>query len=249
MCLIIFAWKLHPRYPLILAANRDEYLARQTAPLGWWEENGVLAGRDLEAGGTWMGISKAGNFSALTNFRDPANIKSEAPSRGHLVSHFLERGGDPGEYLKLLAEKGDLYNGFNLLTGNADHLWYYSNYGDEPQELSPGLYGLSNHLLDTPWPKVRKGKDNLSQLLAQPAIQTQSLIESLADGSLAPDEELPHTGVPLEWERQLSAMFIKMPKYGTRVTSALLVDQGGKVTFREKGYVPESDQEFAFEIE
>jgi uncharacterized protein with NRDE domain len=169
MCLIAFAYKTHPRYSLVVAANRDEFYRRPTAPVDFWPECPcVLAGRDLEQGGTWLGVSRDGRFAALTNYRDPAANRPDARSRGELVRDYLCGSMSPQEYLERVKASGGDYNGFNLLVGDAGGLWYYSNRTDVVAAVAPGVHGLSNHLLDTPWPKVAKAKAGLAACLAGP---------------------------------------------------------------------------------
>jgi len=252
MCLILLAWRAHPDYPLVVAANRDEFFSRRTAAADFWDDApGVLAGRDLEAGGTWLGISRNGRFAALTNYRDPARNKDGAPSRGELVSRFLTGLQSPEAYLAELESCADRYNGFNLVFGDPDGLWCFSNCGEGEKQLAPGVYGLSNHLLDTPWPKVARGKSALNAALRALPDETP-LFTLLRDDSIAPDEALPRTGVSLEWERLLSAAFVRMPGYGTRSATVLLVDQAGNVRFIEQGFLPDAipgeRREFAFAI-
>lgn len=252
MCLILLAWRAHPDYPLVVAANRDEFFARPTAPTAFWPEAPhVLAGRDLEAGGTWLGVSRNGRFAALTNYRDPARNKIGAPSRGELVSRFLTGLQSPAAYLEELEFCADRYNGFNLVFGDPGGLWCFSNCGEGERQLAPGVYGLSNHLLDTPWPKVARGKSALNAALrALP--DERPLFALLRNDSIAPDEALPRTGVSLEWERLLSAAFVRMPGYGTRSATVLLMDQSGKVRYIEQGFLPDAilgeRREFSFAI-
>ena len=175
MCLILLAYQSHPRYPLILAANRDEFYQRPTVPASFWEtEPQILAGRDLKSGGTWLGISRTGRIAALSNYRDPGTVLVNSPSRGGLVTDFLLGDGPPGEYLKMLRQRSQDYNGFNIFFGDLKNLFFYSNRGEVPPLLQPGIHGLSNHLLDTPWPKVTQGKKALAKILAQgkePAVE------------------------------------------------------------------------------
>lgn len=236
MCLILVAWRAHPDYPLVVAANRDEFFARRTASADYWADAPhVLAGRDLEAGGTWLGMSRQGHFAALTNYRDPAGQRTDAPSRGRLVADFLKGDADIDAYLDAL--DGDAYNGFNLLLGDGDRLVAYSNVSHEKHELAPGIYGLSNALLDTPWPKVGAGKTALETALA--ALPDEAALwQLLADDTRHPDAALPATGVPLEWERLLSAAFIKSPDYGTRCSTVVKVGSGGTATFDEQTWLP-----------
>lgn len=237
MCLIFFSVHEHPRYKFILAGNRDEFHHRPTAPAQYWPDvPHVLAGRDLEAKGTWLGVSRKGHISLLTNFRDPANINPAAPSRGHLVSDYLARGIDGKEYLTEVKQRGQQYNGFNLLVGTPDQLWYYSNYDEAIQSVGQGLHGLSNHLLNTPWPKVERGKQLLGPILQRETIQPEALLEVLYDERQAPDDSLPNTGVGIDRERVLSSMFIKSPNYGSRCSTVILVDHQNKVHFVERVY-------------
>jgi uncharacterized protein with NRDE domain len=240
MCLILFAYQHHPRYRLILAANRDEFYARPTAPLGFWSDHPqVLAGRDLEQQGTWLGVTRGGRLAAITNYRDPHAIKPSAPSRGHLVSDFLKGSMPPADYLKFISASAERYNGFNLLVGNPDELFYFSNHGGGILRLEPGLYGLSNSLLDTPWPKVAQGKQAIAALAGGDSeLSLEKLFGLLQNQTPAPDEALPATGVDLEWERALSPTFITSPAYGTRSSSVLLIDTAGAVRFSERTWLP-----------
>jgi uncharacterized protein with NRDE domain len=235
MCLIFFAIDQHPEYKLVIAGNRDEFYNRKTAPAGFWPEYPeVLGGRDLEAMGTWLGMTKAGRISMLTNYRDVANLKHHAPSRGKLVSDFLIRGEPAQTYLKTVATRGQDFNGFNLIAGDVDALWYYSNYGDSITHLGTGTFGLSNHLLDTPWPKVKRGKAHFERILASGEVTAENLFSLLLDEEIAPDETLPATGLPLERERALSSMFIKTPDYGSRCSTVIMVSRNNQVFFSER---------------
>jgi uncharacterized protein with NRDE domain len=236
MCLILFAYRYHPRYELVLAANRDEFFDRATAPAAFWDDQpDILAGRDLEAGGTWLGITCGGRFAAITNFRDPSSVIPDAPSRGALVSDFLRGHETADGYLQRLAPNASAYNGFNLLAWDGERLCYFSNRNGAPRALPAGLYGLSNELLDTPWPKVRRGRDKLAAaLLDVDAADAGALLALLDDRAPAPDEDLPNTGVGLELERELSPLFISMPHYGTRSSTALLVDYDRTIELAEK---------------
>ena len=238
MCLILFAYRCHPVYRLVLAANRDEFYARPTTPADFWEEAPeILAGRDLEAGGTWLGITSSGRFAALTNYRSPQRHQPKAPSRGNLVKDFLTGQTPPEQYLTHIHPRGRDYNGFNLLAGDTMALFYYANQEGIVREPKPGIYGLSNHLLNTPWPKVDQGRSQLSALMKnQTSIHTESLFAILADRSIPADRNLPDTGVGLEWERILSPLFITSSDYGTRSSSILLWERTGKVTFLERTF-------------
>ncbi len=240
---MLFALRSHPRYSLVLAANRDEYYERPTAEATFWEEvPWLLAGRDLRAGGTWLGITTGGRIAAITNYRDPASVRDGVPSRGELVSRFLLAGKSPLEYLEDLAQMGHNYNGFNLVFGEKHNLFWYSNRGDGGGYLGPGIYGLSNHLLDSPWPKVTRGKANMARLLSgghNPV--PEDLFSLLLDRHIPDDGCLPDTGVGLEWERILSPLFIASPHYGTRSSTILLIDQEDQVTFVERTFNSDPD--------
>ncbi|MDX1618051.1 MAG: NRDE family protein [Balneolaceae bacterium] len=239
MCLIVFSYKQHSRYDLIFAANRDEFYKRPTRAAQFWEEHpDLLAGKDLKAGGTWMGINRAGEFAALTNYRDPSMVKPDAPSRGHLVRRFLVNDDAPESYLETVDQQADRYEGFNLLTGTLDELAYYSNKPKEIEKVQPGLHGLSNHLLDTPWPKVTRAKQQLSELMEQETLDKEALFDLLKEDTQAPESELPDTGIPKELERAISPIFIKTQQYGTRCSTLMLIDTRGKVTFVERRYKP-----------
>ncbi len=236
MCLILFAWQAHPRYPLVVAANRDEFYGRATSPAAFWpDESRILAGRDLEAGGTWLGITHCGRFAAITNFRDPGRVRPGAPSRGHIVRDFLLTKAGLHGFLGELQERGEEYNGFNLLVGDFNALWYYSNRDDggaRPVEV--GVHGLSNHLLNTNWPKVSLGRERLEHDLRGSDEQLDDrLFDTLLDRSPAPDDELPDTGVGLAMERLLSPRFIVGDRYGTRSSTVLVVERTGGVRFTE----------------
>jgi uncharacterized protein with NRDE domain len=242
VCLILFAHRAHADYRLVLAANRDEWFGRPTAPAGFWSDApDVLAGRDLEAQGTWLGVTRAGRFAAITNFRDPGSNRADAPSRGGLVSAFLTSTVSPLAYLESLRPDAVRYNGFSLLVGDAASLLYFSNREGTVRELSPGIYGLSNHLLDVPWPKVRIGKARLAASL-NGRVDAQRLLEALDDTDQAPEEALPRTGVSLEWERQLSPLRIRAGEYGTRSSTILLIAAEGEVLFVERSFTASGGQ-------
>ncbi|SHI08764.1 NRDE family protein [Desulfosporosinus lacus] len=241
MCLILFAYNCHPNYRLILAANRDEYFQRPTEKAHFWESYPwVLAGRDLEMLGTWMGITSSGRFAALTNYRDPSLQLTNAKSRGKLVSDFLCMNECPTNYLQDVAKYRELYNPFNLIVGDLSCLVYYSKQTSELKELKPGIYGLSNHLLDTPWPKVLKAKQALANHIEnnKTLIKAQALFEILADDEKALDHELPNTGINYVLEKQLSSIFIQGMDYGTRSSAVILIDRNNHVTFTEKSFSP-----------
>ena len=246
MCLILLAYRVHPDYELVVAANRDEFYDRPTAPLAFWDDHpALLAGRDLQEGGAWMGLSSAGRFAALTNYREPDRVRPDAPSRGHLVRDYLCGAPSALVYLDRLRTHSADYNGFNLLLGDETGLYYASNRAAGSQRLTPGVYGLSNHLLDTPWPKVERGRRALRQVLEQPAEGiVESLLELLTDRTPAPDAELPRTGVPLEWERWLSPMFIAAPGYGTRSSTVLMISATGRARMVEMTWANARRREF-----
>jgi len=242
MCLILIAWRAHPEYPLVVAANRDEYHARPSAPAAFWDDRpAILAGRDLEALGTWLGVTRRGKFAAVTNYRDPRDMAaSGSASRGSLVSRYLENGDAAAEFVSVAAKDGEAYRGFNLLAADRSELWWTSNRGNGAQRLAAGIYGLSNHLLDTAWPKVERGKRALRDALrGTPAIET--LFELIASTDAADDSELPDTGVGLERERMLSAMRIVSPSYGTRCSTVLVQGRDGRVQFAERLFTPEGE--------
>ena len=240
MCLILFSYNTHPDYKLVLAANRDEFYDRPTRPLAFWKDSpNILAGRDLKSQGTWLGISLTGRIAAITNFRDPLSIIEDAPSRGLVVSHFLSGTQSARQYLENIKASGIKYNGFNLLVGDSSGLYYYSNRSDAIEKISPGIYGLSNDLLNTPWPKVKKGKTLLKDLFdKKDPVSTSDILDMLKDPTQPPDNMLPDTGVSLEWERMLSPLFIKSDIYGTMSSSLILIKRTGEVTFLEQTHVP-----------
>lgn len=237
MCLIFLSLDHHPTYKLIIAANRDEFYNRKTAAAEYWDDYPeIVGGRDMEAHGTWMAMTRSGKISLLTNYRDPKNINPQAPSRGRLVSDYLERKIPAELYLSEVEKNGKDYNGFNLLTGTVDELYYFSNYKTGIEKLSPGVYGLSNHVMDTPWPKVQRGKKRFQKILQKAKIQSIELFEFLYDDKRAADDQLPDTGIGLERERALSSMFIKSPGYGSRCSTVVLVDKQNNALFSERVY-------------
>lgn len=238
MCLIVFAWQVIPGMPLIAAGNRDEFYNRPAVPADWWEDHPhVYAGRDLQGGGTWMGITREGRFAAITNVRDPSQKRENASSRGILVADYLAGHASPEEYIAAISEVAHEYNGFNLLVGNSEKLIWYSNaaQGDERngQPLSPGVYGLSNAMLDTPWPKVVRTKAQFASLLCQGASE-EAYFEMLLDTTRASDCRLPRTGMSIEWERILSAVCIDSPDYGTRTSTVVKLAAGNGAALRER---------------
>ncbi|MBU8907328.1 NRDE family protein [Desertibacillus haloalkaliphilus] len=238
MCLINFAYRYHPNYLLVIAANRDEFYRRPTEQATFWSDHPhVFAGRDLEMQGTWMGMTTAGRFAAITNYRELKTVEQPI-SRGALVKDFLCGDDSPHDYLQAIRKDKDTYNGFNLLVGTQSDLLYYSNREDVIRTLTPGVHGLSNHLLNTPWPKVTRGKQSLKDCLDQTNSNCSmaSILETLQDEKKAADECLPKTGVSLELERLLSSVFIKSEGYGTRSSTVITVDYNGHVEFHERTY-------------
>ncbi len=238
MCLILLAHKVHAEYPLVLAANRDEAYSRPTAPAAFWDDYPHLyGGRDLAHRGTWLGITRGGRIAAITNYRDGSAVKNSTRSRGELVSNFLRGSQRPSDYVNRISRDAQSYNGFNLLAGDLDDLYYVSNRASRVLLIAPGIHGLSNHQLNTPWPKVEQGKAVLAGLLKSNA---QGLINGLfavlADRAVAPDAALPDTGVGQPRERVLSPAFIVSPAYGTRASTVVLVDHHGQVTFIERSF-------------
>jgi uncharacterized protein with NRDE domain len=237
------ALKAWPEWPLVIAANRDEYYDRPSEDASFWrDEPNILAGRDLKAGGTWLGITRGGRFAAVTNFRAPHLQREGAASRGMLVLDFLRGNRSPKAYLADVAVRSRRYNPFNLLCGEGLDYWWYSSMGGDPAPVEPGIHGISNSLPDTPWPKVKRGREALSSVLergveagldAEPL--AKDIIKVLEDATIAPDEQLPDTGVGLEWERILSPIFIKSPSYGTRSSTIILMDKLGSITFLDRG--------------
>lgn len=236
MCLIVFAWRPGTARPLIVAANRDEFHARPTQALAAWADApGVYAGRDLEAGGTWLGVGPQGRFAALTNIRDPRQALGPR-SRGELVAAFLQGELGVEAYLDQVASRSGQYSGFNLLVGDAGQLGYLHAREAAPRLLEPGVYGLSNAGLDTPWPKLVKARSGLQQLLE--SAEPEQLMRLLADGEPALDSELPETGVGLATERLLSSVFIASQNYGTRASTVLIVDDQGRRRMVERSFGP-----------
>lgn len=240
MCVIFFAYNSHPDYPLILLANRDEYYSRPSAAAAYWtDEPDIFGGRDMVGGGTWLGVTRGGRFAAVTNYRDPS-APTGSRSRGELVADFLKTEVPAKSYLDQIQTRSSEYSGFNLLAGQIgenSELCYYSNRGGMVQKLAPGIYSLSNHLLDTPWPKVTKGKSAFATLLGRGDVSTDSFFAILSDETLAADEELPSTGISFESEKAISAIFIKTEGYGTRCSSVLKFSSDFEWSFEEKVFV------------
>lgn len=237
MCLIALALDAHPRYRLVLAANRDEYFRRPTLPASFWEDAPqVLAGRDLQGGGSWLGVGAGGRLAAVTNYREPTRHGQHHRSRGALVAGFLAGALPPGEYLEEVRGEGAHYGGFSLIVGNGEGLFFHSNRGEGVHRITPGIHGLSNHLLDTPWPKVVAARERLERLLRADAVEPEALFRLLSDTTRFPDQQLPDTGVGIERERLLSSLFIAGSDYGTRSSTIVLIDRDNHITFMEQSY-------------
>jgi uncharacterized protein with NRDE domain len=254
MCLILTALGSHRNYPLVIAANRDEFYDRPTAPARFWEDwPSILGGRDLKAGGTWLGIDRRGRFAAVTNYRQGERESGAPHSRGLLVSGYLEAAIDARAYLPQVERDAALYNGFNLLAGAARELCYFSNREGGARVLGAGIYGLSNHLLDTDWPKVRSSKSALRTLMSEREAElVPGLFALLGDRRQAADDSLPSTGISLEWERLLSSAFIASEEYGTRSSTVVLFGRDGDVLFVERSFgpggAPEGEVRYEFQI-
>ena len=246
MCLLVLAWQAHPRYRLVVAANRDEFHERPTAPMAKWPAPvNILAGRDLRANGTWLGLDRRRHFGVITNFRDLQRPQPDAPSRGALIPQYLQGGESAAAYLDGLAPEAPHYSGFNLLLTDGDSLWYASNRAERfARPLPPGVYGLSNQFLDTPWPKLRRVRRRFDSWLNDPASASASGLFTLLDdrATATADEELPQTGVPPEWERVLSAPVVLNPDYGTRCSTVLLLEPSGATYLAERRFDPQGVQ-------
>ena len=236
MCLILFAWRAHPEHALVVAANRDEYFDRPARAASFWDDApDLLAGRDLTAQGTWLGLSRTGRFASITNYRNPAERMPTAPTRGRLVTDFLKSTQEPSAYFASVTPRAHEYNGFSMLAADRSSLSAYSNREAIIRAVDPGVHGLSNHLLDTPWPKVEKGKERLGQLLER-RFDPEAYLHLLGDTEPAYDAHLPDTGVGVELERSLSSIRIVGGHYGTRCSTVLRVGADGEAEFWERSY-------------
>lgn len=238
MCLLALAWQCHPRYPLIFAGNRDEFHARPAAAASWWPEApDVFGGRDLEAGGTWLGLRRDGRFAVVTNFREPDRRPAGKRTRGALTTRFLAGSMTAITYLEQLQASADDYAGFNLIFGDVgEQLFYFSNRADDALPLPPGVHALSNHLLNTPWPKVRRLQERFDAEIRADAPRVDTLLAFLDDREPATDDELPATGLTRDWERRLSAAKVVGAEYGTRASTVILVDRRGRCVFHERRF-------------
>lgn len=240
MCVLLLAFRHHPRYPVVLAANRDEFYARPSLPAAFRDDApDILAGRDLEQGGTWLGVTRSGRWAAVTNYRAAGSQLADARSRGHLVTGYLNDSRPPLEHLRELERSADAYNGFTLLAGTPWEAAWLSNRGSDARAIEPGVHGLSNHLLNEPWPKVVQGRERVKQIVEggdEP--EREALFRLLADRSRASDDELPDTGLDRALERELSALFIAGQKYGTRCSTVLLIRDDGHGELTERSFGP-----------
>ena len=236
MCLILFALQQHAEFPLVVIANRDEYYARPTRSAHWWQDSeGVFAGRDLDARGTWMGVSRKGRFAAVTNVREPGMFAKARLSRGKLPQEFLVGDEPPESFVERIGPHADDYAGFNLLIGDSAGLFFYSNRRAGLMQIPDGVHGVSNGLFDEAWPKLNSGKQALARVLAADS-NTNDLMRILTDNSIAEDEHLPATGVSLDIERMLSSRFIRSADYGTRACSVVKFDNHNQISFVEQNY-------------
>ncbi|MEM6583406.1 MAG: NRDE family protein [Pseudomonadota bacterium] len=247
MCLLVFSYRLDTGFPLVVAANRDEFHARPTAPASFWlDAPQLLAGKDLQMGGTWMGMTRQGRFAAITNTRDPDQSQPAPRSRGELPLDYLIGSQTPSAFLNSLRARADQYAGFNLLVGNIDELWYFTNsnpvHKDLPRCLPPGLYGLSNASLDTPWPKVLIGKKRLTAIMESGEMSHETLAEVVADRHLAEPSDLKSLGLTGKMEHTLSSQFIVTPPYGTRSTTTMWMTASGEAHWRENSYNSEGQE-------
>lgn len=245
MCLIAFAFKVHPQYPLILIANRDEFYQRPTRSAQFWEEEGypeILAGKDLTANGTWLGVNRSGKWAALTNYRDLNHLKKNPPSRGALTLDYLKTDISAHEYLNKIKENAQEYNDFNLLVGNREELLYYSNVSDSIIKIRPGIHGVSNALLNFPWRKLEIAKTELKTHLDQNNLDPKALFHILSDQTQEEEAYLPETGLPKEREKTISSIFITSKDYGTKCSTLLFLNNEGQIRFLERSFTPSTNQ-------
>ena len=239
MCILFFAINQHPKYPVIICANRDEFHARPTQSMHWWPKNDllatdVLAGKDLQAGGTWLGLNKKGRFSALTNFRLPHLFDKNKKSRGELVLQALAH--SDNEVFQQLTQSADIYNGYNLIFGQLNNLMCFDNISQKKQALGPGFHSLCNGALDDVWPKMALGKTELANKIKDQSLDIEQLFKLMKSDKKAQDEHLPQTGVPLSWEQLLSSIFIISPEYGTRTTNIITLDNERNISVYDQSY-------------
>ena len=253
MCLLLIGINSNPNFKLIIAANRDEFYGRTTWPAHFWVDYpSILAGKDLKAGGTWLGITKTGKIAAITNFREGLKPKDNVPSRGLLTLSFLAGKISGNDYLTAVQKNAFDYDGFNLILGSTDALYYFSNKQNLIEKLEDGIYGLSNGLLNSNWPKVVESKDKFRNALKS-NFSTNELFEILYDQSLPDEKLLPNTGIDFQIERVLSSVFIKTEKYGTRCSTVITIDNSDNVRFIERTFNPRNEMyeeiKFNFKID
>ena len=252
MCLLVFGWRAHPKYTLVFAGNRDEFHTRPTIQAGWWgDPPEFLAGQDLQAGGTWLGVSKRGKFAVVTNYREGAATSGEL-SRGALVTAYARHVGTADGFTRELKRFKDKYAGYNLIFGDQRALHYYSNRAKGISPLDKGIYGLSNHELDHPWPKLRRTRERFVDILKRSQFEAEDFFTVLKDRAPAKDDELPDTGIGEAKERLLSSPFIVSPQYGTRSSTVVLIEKSGRCIFKERSYAPDGyatrTEEFDFRL-
>lgn len=249
MCLVVFAWQVHPDFPLVIAANRDEFHSRPTQALHWWaDEPDLLGGRDLQAGGTWLAVARNGRIAVVTNYREGHSPQAARRSRGELVTQFLTGEDSPNDYANNIP--GDRYAGFNLLVADQNELCYLSNRGDAPKTMEAGIYGLSNASLDTPWWKLERTRKSLENLTLENRINETTLLRMMANKEKAPVDDVPAGPLPFEIGRAMTAPFIITPEYGTRCTSILLRHRNDQIAVTERRFDPSGkstgDSRFSF---
>ncbi len=252
MCLVVMAYEHHPRYRLVLAANRDEFHERPSQSAHWWQDHpGLLAGRDLEAGGTWLGVNRSGRLALVTNFREPSVRAPGKASRGELVRDFLIDDRPVAEFAADLSADAPGYGGFNLIVFDGKDCLYLCNRGDFQQDLQPGIHGLSNHRLNTAWPKVEKTRHRFADALSSADIDKAELFSIIGDNRPFDDKMLADTGIDRDLEKLLSAPFVISPEYGTRCSTLVLWDNTGDIHFCERSFTPagEMDQEKSYQIQ
>ena len=241
MCLLVFAVRAHPRLPLIVAGNRDEFHARPTQAAHWWPDKpDIVGGRDLQAGGTWLAVTRNGRFAAVTNHRDAHRENAGLRSRGHLITGFLDSTGAAADYVESI--DGSAYAGFNLLVSDGRSAAYLSNRGGGLRELQPGIYGLSNATLDEPWTKVTRTRSGLAELIERDNVNESSLMRLLGDREKASADEVETNGLSFAMAHALTAPFIVHPEYGTRCSTVMTIDDAGKVRFLERRFLPDGRQ-------
>ena len=242
MCLLAFAYQMESDAPFVVTSNRDEFYLRPTLPLHWWPDKPILAGRDEQAGGTWLGLSKTGRFAAVTNFRDLKKQNTSATgllSRGDLVVDFLSTSTPASKWAEQMQTSSFEYGPFSLLLFDGKQLIYCNNQGDPQQKLAPGFYALSNHQLNSPWPKVRYARDQITHLLKNNELNSETLprvVNCLSQNAVYPDKSLPETGIPIDWERRLSSPFITADGYGTRASTGVIFSKSGVINIAEQSY-------------